>query len=447
MRILQRSAAPGNYNPSSRRLAALPSLAYPTQFEPAGQPAAGGSPFTPTFFVRVLVTIAFFVSLMQYWVIVNNSGLVPIICLYLAGLIVLMSRDRVNKLSKILSGGSVLILFSMLSEVVSYFTGEFFSIQYGLILIVLFLCARLIILQIGFLQVVRCYIYSAVACMLIIMVAGRKQLSDYQGSGTRFTGGAGAHPNLLGFTLASYLPLFIGLSLDLPRGKRRLFMGGLAIVTVVLLFTTGSRGSLGAVLIAGLITLMRFTIFNPLIGKLRLSLLQVVLTLVGVAAAIFVLFHGHQLAAISKFVVTALQLDSQQRGIHSGFSGRTTLWAGAIHRLTGLQWLFGMGFRQGFIIDSGYVTILFDNGLIGGSVILGSILRIVYWLWTSTTRMDSPGWWRYHIILWNMLLIYLVNNFTTRYLFSYGNQFSLLVIFMMVCRRSELLGRAEVRLP
>jgi hypothetical protein len=388
----------------------------------------------------MLVTTAFFISLMQYWINVENAGLVPIGVLFLAAFITLLSKDRTEKLSRILSGGTVLFLFALLSEVVSYFTGALYSIQYGLILIGLFLAARLIIMHIGLLQIVRCYTQSAILCTLIILIAGRKQLSDYQGGQTRFTGGVGAHPNLLGFTLASYFPLFVGMALDLPRGKRRLFMIGLALVTIVLLFTTGSRGSLGAVIIAVIILVLRFAVFNRMIGHLRLSALQVVGILIGIAGIIYVVFHGNELEKIGKFVVTALQLDSQQRGIHSGFSGRTYIWMVAIRRLSGLEWLFGMGYRQGFVIDSGYVTILFDNGIIGGSVILGSMLRVFYWLWRSTSKIYSPGWWRYYLVLWIMMIIYFVNNVTTRYLFSYGNQFSLLVIFMIVCRKEELLG-------
>jgi hypothetical protein len=38
------------------------------------------------------------------------------------------------------------------------------------------------------------------------------------------------------------------------------------------------------------------------------------------------------------------------------------------------------------------------------------------------------------------MIIYFINNITTRYLFSYGNQFSLLIIFMIVCDEDELLG-------
>jgi hypothetical protein len=411
-------------------------------------PNLRSSPFTATLVIRLLVTAAFFITLMQYWVAVENSGLIPILILFVSGFIAMLGKDRTEKLTRIFSGGAVLFLFALLSELVSYLAGALYSIQYGLILIGLFLAARLIIMHIGFLQIVRCYTQSAILCTLIILVAGRKQLSDYQGGTTRFTGGAGAHPNLLGFTLASYFPLFVGLALDLPRGKRRLFMGGLALVTVVLLFTTGSRGSLGAVILAIVITALRFTIFNRLIGRLRLNDIQIVIGLLGLGVVAYVLFHGTELVRFGNFVVSALQLDSQQRGIHSGLSGRTSIWAATIHRLSGLEWLFGMGYRQGFVIDSGYVTILFDNGLVGGSVILGCMVRVFYWLWRSTSHIQSPGWWRYYMVLWSMMIIYFVNNVTTRYLFSYGNQFSLLVIFMIVCRKEELLGTVSgVRRP
>ncbi len=377
---------------------------------------------------------------MQYWVALPQAGLIPIVVLYVAAFCTLLGPDRGQKLSRILSGGSVLFLFLILSEIVSYYAGELFSVYYGLILLGLFLSARLIVMHIGLLQVVRCYTYSAIFCVLTILITGRKELSGYGAGETRFTGGSGIHPNLIGFTLASYFPLFVGLALDLPRGKKRLFIGALVLITPVLLFTTGSRGSLGAILIALIVTTLRFTVFNRLIGRLRLSALQIIMALVGIGIVVYVVLHGSDIARASKFIVTALQLDSKQRGIHSGFSGRTTIWITAINRLSGLQWLFGRGYRQGYVIDSGYVTILYDNGLVGGSVILGSMLRVFFLLWGDTKTMQSPGWWRYHVVLWSMMMIYFINNVTTRYLFSFGNQFSLLVIFLIVCRKDELLG-------
>ena len=422
----------------------------PRPAQPNGRaPAAHPQPalLTSMSLIRGLITLAFLITLMQYWVTLPQAGLIPIILLYVAAFLTLLGPDRGQKLSQILSGGSVLFLFLLLSELVSYYTGELFSVQYGLILLGLFLAARLIIMHIGLLQIVRCYTYSATFCALTILISGRKELSDYGAGETRFTGGSGAHPNLVGFTLASYFPLFVGMALDLPGGKRRLFMTALVIVTPVLLFTTGSRGSLGAVVIAIVVTALRFTVFNRLIGHLRLSALQITMTLIGIGAVIYVVLHGSDIARATKFVVTALQLDSKQRGIHSGFSGRTNLWLLAISRLSGLEWLFGRGFRQGFIIDSGYVTILFDNGIVGGSVILGSMLRVFFWLWGGTKTIQSPGWWRYRVVLWSMMIIYFVNNVTTRYLFSYGNQFSLLIIFMIVCRKDELLGTVRNLLP
>ena len=405
--------------------------------------ASTGIPFSTNSIIRALVTLAFFVSLMQYWIVVSNAALIPLASLFLAGFLVVMTRDRKRKLAQILSGGSVLILFTLLSLIVTYFSSGFLSVTFGILLVLIFLAARLIILQIGMVDVIRCYTYSAIASTLIITVVGRKQLQDYQGGTTRFTGGVGTHPNLLGFTLASYFPLFVGLAMDLPPGKKRWFITLLACVTFGLLFTTGSRGSLGAVVFAAVLTALRFTVFNRLVGKLRISLLQVLFFLLALGAVVYVLFHGNHLEKLTQFLVEALQLNNQYRGIHSGFSGRTILWVVAINHLTGLQWLFGTGFRQAVLFDSGYITVLFENGLLGGSVVVGSILRILYWLWTSTNRIESPGWWRYHVILWNLVLIFLINNVTARYLFSIGNQFSLLMIFMMVCQRSDLLGRVQ----
>jgi exopolysaccharide production protein ExoQ len=377
---------------------------------------------------------------MQYWVALPQASLVPILLLYFAAFCTLLGPDRGQKIARILSGGSVLFLFLLLSEVVSYYSGDLLSVYYGLILLGLFLSARLIVMHLGLLQIIRCYTYSAIFCVLTILITGRKELSGYGAGETRFTGGSGIHPNLIGFTLASYFPLFVGLALDLPRGKKRLFVFGLILLTPVLLFTTGSRGSLGAILIALVVTALRFTVFNRIIGRLRLSALQIMMGLLGLAVIIYIVLHGSDVARASKFVVTALQLDSKQRGIHSGFSGRTTIWMIAISHLSGLQWLFGRGYRQGYVIDSGYVTILYDNGLIGGSVILGSMLRVFFWLWGATKTMESPGWWRYRVVLWSLMMIYFINNVTTRYLFSFGNQFSLLIIFFIVCRKDELLG-------
>lgn len=421
------------------------------QFAPRPSPARRlpptASPRTsvpkPSLVLNCAIAFSFFYTLMQYWIPLPQASLIPIVTIYLTAFYTLLGHDRGQKLSQILSGGSVLFLFLLLSEVVSYYSGDLLSVYYGLLLLGLFLSARLIIMHVGLLQVVRCYTYSAVLCTLIILITGRKELSGYGAGETRFTGGSGIHPNLIGFTLASYFPLFVGLSLDLPRGKKRLFVTGLALITPVLLFTTGSRGSLGAVLIALTFTTLRFTVFNRLIGRLRLSALQIVMTLLGIACIVYVVLHGSDIAKAGKFLVTALQLNSKERGIHSGFSGRTTIWMTAINHLSGLQWLFGRGYRQGYVIDSGYVTILYDNGLVGGSVVLGSMLRVFFWLWGDTKTMESPGWWRYRVVLWSLMIIYFVNNITTRYLFSFGNQFSLLVLFFIVCRKDELLGRSR----
>ena len=391
--------------------------------------------------VRLLVTTALVLTLVQYFTILPVGGIVPIVVLYVSGLIALLRTDRSRSLRQILSAGSVLFPFLVFSEVVSYYSGWSYSIQYGLVLLLLFCSIRLILLQIGLFSVVRCYINSAVICTLVLLISGKQQITEYQvGQVNRFDAGSAAHPNLLGFTVVSYLPLFLGVYLDTQRPYKRYFFLFLILSTLGLLFLAGSRGSLGAVIVAAVILLLRFTTLNPLINKWKVKPLSLVAVLVVVALTIGYFSKASRLLSLGDFFVTALSLNSRGRGIHSGFSGRTEIWVSFLHRINGLQWLFGLGYRQAYLVDNGYITVLFDNGLVGLAVILGSILKVLHWLWGGTKSAQSWGWWRYRVALLTLVIAYLVNCFTARYLFSYGNQFSLLVLFMMLSSREDLLG-------
>jgi len=388
-----------------------------------------------------LVFAAFFTTLLQYWLSLSNANLIPVALLLLAGVLCLIQNNRREVLPKLLAGGATLILFSMLSEVVSLYSGSSYSIQYGLLFILLFFSARLIILQLGFLAIVRCYIYSGLCSVVVILIGGHKQLAQYSAGGSRFSGGVGVHPNLLGFSLASYFFLFVALALDLKSGLRRFVMALAILLTLVLLFTTGSRGSLAAVLFALILMTLRFSVLNPVLRHIRLSLYQVIFALGATLFTVYYVTRGNRIAQAGKFIVKALALNDEQRGLHSGFSGRTKFWELALHELSGLQWIFGFGFRSAnVVIDNGYLTVLFENGLALGIVILLCLLRIGYWLWKDTSVPTLSGWWRYRVALLSLLIVFLLNNFVARYLFSFGNQFSLLVVFMMLCRKQELLG-------
>jgi O-antigen ligase len=211
-----------------------------------------------------------------------------------------------------------------------------------------------------------------------------------------------------------------------------------------MLFTTGSRGALLSLVFSLIILLVRVTL-SGFFFRLRLTPLSLIGASVVVSIIVLALASGSRFEKIDSFVIAAMQVNSKQRGLHSGLSGRTSLWSFTISRLTGLEWVFGRGFRQGFVIDSGYVTVLFDNGLFGVVAVVGSFLRQLWLLWRSTSTPDLSGWWLYRLALLWLTTEYLLSSVTERFLWSYGNQFSLLMMFMLMCSQRELIGRDTSR--
>lgn len=91
-------------------------------------------------------------------------------------------------------------------------------------------------------------------------------------------------------------------------------------------------------------------------------------------------------------------------------------------------------------IDNGYIQLLFESGLIAGSLIFGSMLRVFYLLWKVSRPRENNGWTRYYMMLWCLMVVYFLNNISTRYLFSFGSPFSLCVLCLMAASRRELIG-------
>jgi O-antigen ligase len=138
-------------------------------------------------------------------------------------------------------------------------------------------------------------------------------------------------------------------------------------------------------------------------------------------------------------------LNTSGRGLKSGLSGRTGIWQIAFHILHAHgRWLFGFGYRMGDrmvgTIDNGYVQLLFESGLIAGGMILGSMLRVFFLLWKVSNPRENNAWTRYYAVLWCLMVVYFLNNVSTRYLFSFGSPFSLCILFLMAASRQELVG-------
>jgi hypothetical protein len=61
-------------------------------------------------------------------------------------------------------------------------------------------------------------------------------------------------------------------------------------------------------------------------------------------------------------------------------------------------------------------------------------------LWRVSRPVENNAWTRYYMVLWCLMIVYFLNNISTRYLFSFGSPFSLCVLCLMAASRRELIG-------
>jgi hypothetical protein len=386
--------------------------------------------------------LSFLAAFLQYEV---NAGLAlysSLAFLGLCGLLVLCGRRRTDRVQHILSGGGLWFAAMLFGEVVSYTSNDIYSVIYGIVFIGVFFCTRLVVQQIGLPNVLRAYSQAGFVTATLILVSGRRAILASESG--RFVGGTRAHPNLLSFFLAGYFPIIVWRALEEKERWRKRALILLSMITFFLMFLTGSRGSLSAVLAAGLALLARIVMSGRVV-KFQINRLHVVVFLMMIPFVVMFLHQHNRIGHFGDFLNDFLSLSSNQRGLKSGLSGRTGFWQIAFRILgTHNRWLFGFGYRAGDrmvgTIDNGYVQLLFESGLIAGLMIFGSMLRVFYLLWGASRLRENNAWTRYYMMLWCMMIVYFLNNVSTRYLFSFGSPFSLCILFLMASSRQELVG-------
>lgn len=403
---------------------------------------------TPTWAVRTSLTLCFLSAVLQYELSSNIWLYVPLMFLGLGAALVLCGKKRAQRVQHILGGGGLWFAAMLFGEAVSYTSRDTYSILYGLVFMGVFLCARLILQEIGIPNVVRAYSQAAIVVCCMILVSGRSTL--LAGEGTRFTGGTRAHPNLLGFILAGSLPVIVWRAIEEKGHWKRRGLILLSVITLGLIFLTGSRGSLSAVLLAAIALLAR-GMMRGWLQRVRVTHILVISILLLLPLVTAYLVSSHRLEHVGSYLSDYLALTTSQRGLKSGLSGRTDIWQIAFRLLSKQdRWLFGFGYRAGDrmvgTIDNGYVQLLFESGLIAGGLIFGSMLRVFLLLWRPSAPDNNNAWTRFYAMLWCLMIVYFFNNISTRYLFSFGSPFSLCVLFLMAASRRELIAGAPPRM-
>jgi len=392
--------------------------------------------------IRTGLCFSFLLAFLQYEVSNAIAQYLSLATLGLCGLLVLCGRQRAERVQHILSGGAVWFAAVLFGEVVSYTSHDSYSVTYGLVFVGVFLCARLVVQEIGVPNVMRAYSQAGILTATVILISGRR--AALASESVRFSGGTRAHPNLVAFVLGGFFPVIVWRAMEEKVRWRKWMLIALSIATFIFIFLTGSRGTLSAVLTAA-IALFARGMTGGWARRLRIRHLHIILVLFVIPLVAVFLMQHNRIGRAGDFLNDFLSLSTSQRGLKSGLSGRTGIWQIAFHILRSKdRWFFGFGYRAGDrlvgTIDNGYVQLLFESGLIGGSLILGSMLRVSFLLWKVSQPRENNAWTRYYMMLWCLMIVYFLNNVSTRYLFSFGSPFSLCILCLMAASRQELVG-------
>jgi hypothetical protein len=302
-------------------------------------------------------------------------------------------------------------------------------------------------------EVLRSYAYASLLCVPVLLVSSFGELLSAAALSSRFAPFS-FHPNLVGFLAVSFISvqLWAFVAVD----KRRYWFLGLSLIGIALLVLASSRGAIVA-LAGGVIALLLVHLFKTLkTGTVKVTPIRLA-TAVTIIVAVSTIASLKTEATVSamNYLSDALAINSEYRGVNTGLTGRTAAWQLTVDLINANDsWLFGNGLRSSgagsvmdMDIDNGYLTLVYDAGVLVASVI---VLRLFFVLWLSAYYYVSSTEARYTRVYGALLLglvAFLTNNIVARYLLGIGNPYSLLGIFLLVMTRRDFATPVTLAVP
>lgn len=256
--------------------------------------------------------------------------------------------------------------------------------------------------------------YAVLTALLLVGLA----LYDYQ-PGLRLGQGKDIlNPNSVAMVAVSVM---LCTTLLRPALPRYLLLASVGLVLVL----TGSRAALLAMAVG-----MAVIFLHWLASAAPAQRALAVATLVA-AAGLGVVYAQPLFGFMNEYYA----LDSADRGLGSGFTGRTEAWGEAWELLLKHP-LFGVGFRAHASLlhasssaHNGYLALLAEIGMVGASCAAYLVAAGLHTLWRSR---KNPEWARVHGMLFGLCLGYLLLAGFERYLINLGNPTSLLFLLAVL---------------
>lgn len=386
------------------------------------------------FVARILLTIGFALPLFSNLEAVAIPSQLGALCFLgmCAVVCLVMPRQTIGIVSP---SGKVLMLASLMSLLVSVSTTFAYGLFFSILLFGAVVCAEIIRSRMPANVVFECYCYAMIVMVAIVAITYPDDfLATLKGTTVHGVGllrfsPFNLHPNLAGFMFAGGGMALAFRAFHVERIIWKMFYFAFMIGAMAVVFSASARASLMACAVALLFYVPLFITKKPRLA-IRLAPYVVVLGIIGLATS------GLYYNAVSNYLVTIFDLDSDTRGLDSGGSGRIELWQQGIDLFLsqGSQILLGNGMRYaspeviGFSTENSYITILIENGLImGGSIIIIFIVSAVLQArlaFSSNSAFDAED------ALFALMVYAFTQSIFNRYLLGVGNTLSLYLIFV-----------------
>jgi hypothetical protein len=405
-----------------------------------------------------VLTLTLLLSFLQYCFERSDvTRLVPVSLLITGAALLLVTSSREKRRSFLEavvhpSTAAIIVAVSFPPLVSSLYRASSYSVQYGTVMVVFLIAARIFLSEIGLEGLLLSFFYATTVGILIVVGLTSSDLMASIGS-TRYAP-MYFDPNRIGFFAVTAVPSQLWFAMRRPGRKYVLLVSALCVFVTL---AASSRGSIGALLIGTSVTaslysarLLKYP--SSAVSRNKLIGVLVLLSLLTVAVAA----ERPAFENAGNYLWTKLELDTRARGLDSGFTGRAYNWAAVLVVLPKTSWLYGNGYRTtdedfDFAVDNGYVSAIYEIGLVSTSIAMAKYLLFICLLAIAYVSNESASGTCLPVFIFTFV-VFLCNAFVHRVLFGYGDQVSILALFAFVSTRQDIFAAipgmpAKLRVP
>ena len=370
-----------------------------------------------------------YIALFTYGAGATTIQMLSLFLIYTAGLICIINTRKISYPSPFESFLFILILISFVTSMI---VGRPYVIQYTMLFSVYFISLYFIARTISANDIVDIYSYAFVAILFsVFLFEYRNLITSLSVTVTdtglyRFTP-LGMHPNLTGIVYAGTFTIMMYKTISEKVLLRKVLWGIASISCIVFVLAASARASILGLVVAGIFGIINYLRFldQKRIKTILLSTIPVFILCIIYIDVIWVYLEG------------LLELNSESRGVDSGGTGRSSLWARGIQLLfdSDLRLFLGYGFRSatvpiiGFSVESSYINIALETGLFGMFGLIGLIILLAFKSINIGNSNGERGLGLYTFIGLNIIFL-LFQSIFNRYLISIGSFYN--IFFMLI---------------